>query len=327
MNTQPQTEDTQTEPIVPLGPNEMACMTCGVAVPGPHRRKDVEGFGTTWKLLIPGSPKAGNTPVAAVMMTRCADCRALRQLALTLLDEHPRVQQGVGSRSIALDRVENALAALDVLGQAAPTLRTDHDLRLLIDPDRGLATGGVAWRSEYANSSWQKPADVPRRAASARWAHVGQEQRQALRDGFAAMLRARTERPRTYAPPTDGPRGCLLCGVGTVVALPSRSTEVWTVASVPARALGGRGGGGSTLHGYLCPACSSAVEEAGGVGPSAMELSLRRHLGVRQRGYGGPGEVQLVGLVGWGALPGPVAVNAMRWQHVDAEEARSLLEG
>lgn len=307
--------------VIPLPAGSLACMTCGVSVAPPYA--DVESFGSSWKDLTPGRPKDGHTPISAVMLTRCAHCLTIRDRAEMLLDAHPAVQQAIGARSIALHQVESAMAGLDALDSpAAASVRTDQDLRLLIE-HMTVPGAGTHWSRQFAFRTYQ-PGTAPQTCASARWAHLTDEQRQVLRDGLGKLLRARVDHPRAYAPPADTDlRGCLFCGVGTVEALPSRSHEAWTRESVSPRVIGGPHGT-ETITGYLCPTCDRAVDEAGSLGPSAMERSVRLQLGIRQTGYT---TVELDGVVGWGTLPG-AAPNSRPWEHLgDVEEVRRLYVG
>ncbi len=66
----------------------------------------------------------------------------------------------------------------------------------------------------------------------------------------------------------------------------------------------------------MCPRCDRTVDQARGVGQSAMMLSVRDFLGV-------PGHLRSMtdidGLVGWGVLSG-ARPNERPWQHVDLSE-------
>jgi hypothetical protein len=112
--------------------------------------------------------------------------------------------------------------------------------------------------------------------APSSWAHVRMGQRQALRTGYAAVLRERIAASapavKISPPPIDhedvGPHnevpvagGCLLCGVGHQV-LPAKAVEqlggrsaaareIWTMWKITTEQLGGRSSP-MTLAGFCC---------------------------------------------------------------------------
>lgn len=141
-------------------------------------------------------------------------------------------------------------------------------------------------------------------------------------EGYGALLAERVQVPHPTRPPGDGPRGCLLCGVAAVLALPREARDAWRPVSASASALGAASG--SRLHGHLCPACSTAVDAAGALGPTALEGALFAHLAPDAAARLGPySTVEVVGVRGWGAFvadahragrPTP-APNATPWAH------------
>lgn len=308
----PTPEDEQ--PVAPLPEGHLACLACGVAVPPPHAHTEVlTAYGPReGEPLTQGALRAERR----ITFTRCASCQETYERAHDLMDTYPRVGQAIGSRSIAEHRVSLALLALDALARPAPSI-SEHHLRLLLG-HLLPACGGLLWSSRYV-PLWGRDAGT-RQAAAQRWAHVHPETRSVLAEAYGALLRARIEAPRPVHHPEGG--GCLLCGVGAVMALPSQSA--WTPKTTSPSSIGGRGP--ERLSGYLCPACTGAVAEAGSTGPSAMEKALLRHLQVPRRSLA---PVELVGLVGWGALGDEARPNSSPWEHLGpleriADAARSM---
>ncbi|MGR0219517.1 hypothetical protein [Agromyces sp. ZXT2-6] len=285
---------------VPLGADDLACLACGQVVPAPHtERVDFDG----WHRATRDNPR----PPAArtITLTRCDRCRKVHDRAATRLDAYPRVQAHMGSRSIGLHRVEAALNALDAIRRDLP-IHTDGSLRLLIE--HMTATGVAArWASRFSPVRTKDARDAE--AASQPWGHLTDWQWTDLRKAFAGLLNARVERPLRYGPPIGG--GCMLCGVGTISALPSQAAGLWTPATASPTAIGGRPTP-ERLASYLCPTCERAREEIGAIGPTTMERSIMLHLDVRRRSLTA---TELVGLVGWLAS-GVDEPNARAWQHV-----------
>jgi hypothetical protein len=257
-------------------------------------------------------------------MTRCPTCAARLAQARSLAHEHSRVAYAIGSESIAVHRIVSALDALAALASLSPdahrlgAVESDGDLRTLL---ANVASAGAmaCWGSRFA-PVLMRGAD-PASAAVAPWGHLTDENAGLLRDAAARLLRAQVEArtaPRAYAPPlladddeTPTPRGCLLCGVGSVL---SHRPDVWAVAAPPPSSIGGRGP--ERVRGYLCPPCADAVAEEGAIGPTAMERALLAHLGVPS---GRLSAYDLVGLEGWAARPR--SVNEKPWAHLAGLDA------
>ncbi len=160
--------------------------------------------------------------------------------------------------------------------------------------------------------------------SSAPWAHVGEELRVTLREAAARWMRERIERPARVAPPADSDRrGCLFCGVGHVMAMPSRADTVWTATSTTLRTLGGHSA--SVIDGDTCPTCAVAIERAGSVGIGAMQRAVLDFVGFKPAGPAAA-DIEL-DVVGWGALPTGTQPNATPWQHLDVDTLRRELEG
>ena len=280
-----------------LPEGHLPCLACGVAVPPPHEATEQ----ITWPAITEGAPSV-RRPARTITMTRCEPCRATRAKAEVLAAGHRRMVAGIGSPSIAVYHLELALTGLDVLG-ARLHESTERGARLLLQ--HMTIPGGLA--------RWATQAESADTCAEARWSFVDHEARAVLRKGYAALLRARVEKPRPVPHPEGG--GCLLCGVGAVLGLPSRAHSVWRARTVTPSSLGGRGP--ERISGYLCPLCESAADAARSVGPSAMEGSLLAYLQVPRRSYA---PVELRGLVGWASLGATAEPNETPWQHMGSLE-------
>lgn len=114
----------------------------------------------------------------------------------------------------------------------------------------------------------------------------------------------------------------MLCGVGAVQVLRENVDDVWNLMSADATTIGGRPRPNS-LDGVVCPRCDRAIDEAHGVGSSAMCLSVRSFLGL-------PSHLRSLdnihGLIGWAALPSGTAPNREPWAHLDLGELREAAE-
>lgn len=288
--------------VLSLPEGFLSCLVCGVAVQGQGaEREEVIVLGRV------GYPHNPASRTILLEMARCPACTELRERAGALLDEHPRVARAIGSREIALHRVDVTLGALDAIGAGPKHVRSDKDLWTLLN---AMAEPGTAARWVARFSPMMARGATPTTCSAARWGHVSPEVRGTLRDAYGTFLRAVTERPGHVRPPDGG--GCLFCGVGSVEARPSRADEAWHRASALPSALGGQGP--ERLTGYLCPACERSVVAVGSIGPTAMERALLAHLGVGRRS---PAAVNLAGLAAWCTLtPPPSEPNPTPWAHI-----------
>lgn len=255
-----------------------------------------------------------------------------------------RTTRGVTARwgSVAQHRLSCALDALAVLGQPAPAGLVDDSMFALL---RRLTEPGNAprWMAKFA----------PFVAADARlgtcspspWAHVRMRQRDALRQGYAALLAERVARsapPRRLPPPpvepaagsdiVPVPNGCLLCGVSNQVVPAVRiaqagsaqqaARDVWIARRCTGQSIGAPGP--QRLAGHVCLACDAALERAGAMGPTALERAVVTYLQPGLAGQLPYGVLELTGVVGWAALvvqahqPGsaPPATNEAPWAHL-----------
>lgn len=300
--------------VVPLPESHLACLSCGQAVD-----MDRDDAPAVVRLTMYGREQSPeSTPLEQhfagriqgerdLEFVRCTDCTDLENLAELVIDAHPAVGWAIGSRSIAVEQVETALAALSALGyaQRAPRLtKTDADLRRLL---RLLSHAGsyARWAARLVPvARWN--AD-PTTCSAGRWSHLEYDPDRALdlRQAFAQLLREVTEQPTPLPCPSGG---CTLCGVGTVAGLASRSDDLWI-------ALGDGAG-------HSCPTCWPAIVYAGVVGPTAGERALFEFLKVPVNRRS---EFEAA-VTRWGSLPGNPAPNERPWLHLGdlTELARDL---
>ncbi|MEU2203027.1 hypothetical protein AB0P19_03645 [Microbacterium oleivorans] len=288
--------------LVSLPADSLACGGCGVAVERPTvvSRVAVNGYQRDGRLQRQD----------VVRLTRCEACAAIDDAAASALGRSPEVVGRLGG--VARQSLVAALSALATLGLASPSLDSAADVVRLIDR---LGIGGAVRFESQA---------TPDTCSSAPWAHVGEELRATLREAGARWLREGIERPVRVAPPADSDRrGCLFCGVGHVMAMPSRADSVWTATSTTLRTLGGHST--AVLDGDTCPTCAAAIEHAGSVGIGAMQRAVLDFVGYRPTGPAGA-DLELA-VIGWGALPPGTTPNATPWQHLDVDALRRDLDG
>jgi hypothetical protein len=152
-------------------------------------------------------------------------------------------------------------AALRVLG------KDEGDWRLAADAFDKASVDVAHVLHDGAYRNGRKPQRKP-------WGHVEKEFRADLRSAYVRVLDARvhasTAKGRPVpegAPPGDGPRGCLMCGVG-------RSAE-WRQVTTGALT---RGPG--MVTGHLCAHCSDAHDVVGAIGATLVERAALAHAGV-----------------------------------------------
>ncbi|MFD0806147.1 hypothetical protein ACFQ0K_08630 [Nocardioides caeni] len=328
------TETTTAEP--PL--TEHACPGCGVRTE-PDRGEPV----VTVPVYAARPDGRIGRHIASAPLTRCAECRTLRDRARALLDAHPAVRGRLGN--IADDRTEAALSALVLLGMPLPEKVTEADLSALL---RHLAHPGGAAR-------WEVGARPGKHAREA-WSHVSESARADLRAAYAALLRERltecspdvaltSPTVHYWEPDVPAPGGCLLCGVGEVTVPAAQVARVggreaaqrlvWRTLSASPGNLGGQRGP-ARVTGHVCPPCSEALDSVGAVGPTALERALAEHLTAtgreaaaqRLRAALAHAVGRVPGLTGWGALvyaararhATPPRPNAQPWAHLDLSE-------
>ncbi|MDH5134619.1 MULTISPECIES: hypothetical protein [unclassified Microbacterium] len=286
-------------PVVPLPSAHLACRSCGVAAPTDGEVIRVS-LGHHWG-RVPGGDAASQRAVTDWLdLGICERCTTIRGRAASLVDQHRSLQRDLGG--VAFDRVHGALLALDVLGADPGALRSAASVLQLV---------GIVHGAGVAFEALQRPGVC----ASARWSHVEDDARRALRDAAARWMRTRTALPaEQLGPPVDSAlRACAYCGVDRA--------DVWEAVVVSTRALGGAPTPGY-LEADLCGPCADAVQAVGSVGRSSMVRALFAYLGIPRRNLD---EVVEVKMVGFGALPAGTRPNTEPWGHVDVPALRSDL--
>ena len=324
--------------LTPLAEGDHACPGCGVRTM-PDRAEPV----VTAPVFAARPDGAAGRHLANALLTRCADCRSLRDHARAMLDAHPAVRVRLGN--IADEQTEAALCGLALLGLPLPESVTGDDLAALL---RHLAQPGAAVR-------WEMGAR-PVKHSSPPWAHVGERARADLRAAYATVLRERLTvgspdvklTPPTveyWSPDVPAPGGCLLCGVRAVAVAAAEVARVggsqaahrlaWRPLSASPATLGGRAAP-VRVAGHVCPPCADALASVGAVGPTALERALAEHLTTtgreeaarRLRAALAQSVGTVPGLAGWGALVygarrrhlTPPRPNVQPWQHLDLSE-------
>jgi hypothetical protein len=286
-----------TERVGRLPEGAEACASCGIAVTTlmPERASTI-------------TVRRGSEPWA-VYLSRCDECCDRRDRATALVETY-----GLGRvyGNVAVDYVDAALAALDIIGIRGD--RTTHltasaaDVRALV-ANIGGAGDATTWRVYLTVA-----ADLDTCARS-RWSHTSKEEYTRVADAYKAHLVQRLEFPINVAPPADGERGCLSCGVGTVETLPSNAATVWgKIRTLDAGALALRPTRRGVVSGYLCPRCRNHLGWRP-LGVPTLKNLLLDYLGFEVRiGY----SVDVPKMKAWCALPAGTEPNPAPWAHMDA---------
>lgn len=233
----------------------------------------------------------------------CAACAAVEAEVRPLMIRH----MIAGSQ---VERVSGVLHALDALGGPAVTFADDADFLALLEAIPGAHAVSFAVGAKGDTCS------------ARRFAHVDPMLRRTLRENVARWMRARLETPVPIAPPADSDRrGCVFCGVGSVVALPSKASQVWTEVYVSASALGAGNGAAGAIDGHTCPACTAAIASTDGPGVAALQAAVLRFVGYQRRSLTPP---TIQGLRGWALVEG-ARPNPKPWGHVDLAGLRRSL--
>ncbi|WP_062465591.1 hypothetical protein [Demequina maris] len=293
--------------ITILPADHLACLACGIAaMPG-----TTETFISIGRLAQPGRPRmAANERSEYFELTRCPGCEQTRQQAAALVAEHPVVAHRLGTA--AVERLEAGLGVLRLLGARTPRLTSARDVLRFVDH---MSTAGalVRWSRRYTPVALSDAQDED--CNEAPWEHATEADRQTARDALAGLLAAVNERPAPIPCP-DPSGGCMLCGIASVEALPSRAAHAWTPATANPSPLGGRPSN-KRLSGHLCPTCATACDTVGSIGPTAMERALMAALGVRRKSLT---PTELVGLKAWAVMP-EASPNRRPWGHIEHVEA------
>jgi hypothetical protein len=286
------------DPIaLPVG--HLACEVCGVAVP-------VDVFA---EVIDPR--KSRREPY-----TRCPECRALHQRAVKLADEHPFLNSRLGL-PVVVDRIEWTLWGLAVIGQTMGGANVPVMLTRLYQLGQMVA---FRIRTERAR----------RECSPYPWAHVGLTERASLRAAYGAALRDRLAlraEPVVIACPSTA---CLMCGIATITrpaievsrrgSVGATQLGTWRAVLVDRTALGG-GPSPKRIQGHLCPACTEAIDEVGGVGRRARGRAVAVYLSRSSRDKADRLRSLMEGdfpplLPAWGASTPPRAANQAPWAHL-----------
>lgn len=242
---------------VRLPDGHLPCEACGIAVP-------VDVFAE-----VLGTKKARRAPYA-----QCRDCQLLHQQAVEFAHQHPFLNSRLGV-PVVVDRIEWTLWALAVIGQ---TMRPG-DVGVMLTRLYGLGQ----------KASFRGSAERARRECSPyAWAHVGLSERAALRAAFGAALRDRLalrQEPVVIACPSTA---CLMCGIATITrpaievsrrgSVGATQLATWRAVLVDRTSLGGPPRP-ERVEGHVCPDCTAAIDEVGGVGWRARARAVVSYVG------------------------------------------------
>jgi hypothetical protein len=292
-----------------LPPDCLPCRSCGQAV-------RFVSADQAEVLTVFGPATMSRTPDRwEVTVTFCAECGKRRVRAAVILAAHPRIERENGD--VGLDRLDAALAALDVVGDrrgrlAAQLSGSDAAVRGLID---ALAPLGAA-------AAWSAFRAQPDTCESGRWAYVSGELVGAIREAHRGLLARQFELIKAFPPPESAQlRGCAFCGLGTRTARESNARGVWgDELRVPLAVFEA---GGAVLTGHLCPECRADLQAVGGsIGFPAVWRAL-----MSARGYSAQAGrvISMTGVKPWAALASGTAPNSTRWAHVDVAKVDAML--
>jgi hypothetical protein len=306
----------------------LPCSTCGLAVNSPEATTHTLESVAQIKTVGPGEgvPILIEGP-AEYLMATCPRCAASHELAERIIDAHPAWAAARGERWYGLNLIRAALVALDVVGGVQEgfvkqfLLGKERHFQMVIE-FLDLLGAGARYSSRFIPVT--KLVANPARLSSERFDFLTAEERQRLSAAFVSLLFALRDK-EGFVPPPDG-RGCLLCGVGHVWALASKSREIWgdPWQAVPAT-LGGKGQP-DPIVGFLCPACGSVAERHRALGMAVLEESFIEFLAVDRGGIPLGNDVRIDGLRAWCTLPEGTPPNRTPWAHEPDHEqmARAL---
>lgn len=206
----------------------------------------------------------------------------------------------------AVDAVERVLAAVAAAGGSI-TIKRPRDLSLALEHLIALG-GSIRWRSRFEGLADRDAR--PDTAAAMTWAHVNAEQLGEARRAFAGYLRARIERPVPVVPTND--LACFVCGIGEVVALPSRAATAWHTVKLSPEHLGGKPGTRRTEV-EVCRTCIAEHNAVRAWGPTLLDVLVLRAAGVEN--HPGAQNVQTAARA-WGTT-GRRHANATPFAHLD----------
>lgn len=220
----------------------------------------------------------------------CRPCAQRQERAAELVDSHRRAVPYLVSRSLRVEAANSAMIAFEMLGMTWRELfdgGTDRQVHTFIESLR--AAGGNARYSLCLVPLVQPGFDQPVPLGVERWWHVTDPQRQAIRDAYGAYLADRIDGPIAVPVPESGygkpaMRGCMFCGVGSVVVPSRRITGTWgDMRRVPSQLVGGRIEP-EPRRGYLCPDCRKAADRMG-MGQNAVDLAIATFHGLSREEF------------------------------------------
>lgn len=291
---------------IPLPIGHLACEACGVATP-------VDVFAA-----VAEPSRAKPAP-----FTLCDDCQALRQQAQEFADAHPVLKHRLGI-PLALDRIEWTLRALAVIGRTTKT----SDVPVMLTRLYGLGHN-VGFRSRTER--------VRRECSPYPWAHVPLSDRAAIRAAYGAALRDRlalSAGPVAIACPSTA---CLMCGVSTITrsaievsrrgSVGATQLALWRAVTIDRTALGGAPCP-KRVEGHVCPACTDAIDQVGGVGRRARTRAVVAYLSRSSPQTAERLRSMSAGdfpptLPAWGARTEPRVPNESPWDHLAGLLGRS----
>lgn len=299
----------------------LPCRSCGAAVrhAKPERAEVLRVHLTVAASVL--DRMTGPVPSEEVPVTTCDKCADRRERAAAILAEHPRVRRMHGM--VALDRLDAALAALDLLGWRG--WRGTRMVRTLTSTDEALHDLLAALATLGSAASWAAGYAREGVAAATRWGHVPDALRRDAAAAHRSLVHRRFESPAPVPPPTDGARGCLLCGRDALTIRPSDRAEAWGERlQVRPASLGGSGRR-EPVDGYACPACWPAIRAQGGVlGLPAATAALFAFLDYERVGFGAHLREGIA--TPWVALRPDTPPNREPWAHLDLDRLRRSLD-
>ncbi|WP_062304134.1 hypothetical protein [Demequina subtropica] len=289
-------------PIVDLPTDVRGCARCGVAV----RMSTDPPTITATSISVAGPmamTSAGQRFHRETILPLCPACTERREVAQRWADDEWTLAQRWGSLPVVVGRVWCALDGIVLAGGKPPESVRDV---LLAAKHLGDIGNGAQWSLRFSPVLAQGA--KPEQGTMRPWGHVAESVRTDARAAYAAMLLARVDQPIMRACPS---RGCLYCGVGSVLAL--RSAEPWTPHMFTLAPIGGGQGraGQASRAGFLCPTCERAYQDEGQAnGMSALTRSLLVALGHRE-GRDGPPIAS--GLEAWCVTERPPSAEPFGW--------------
>jgi hypothetical protein len=296
----------------------LPCVSCGRKVREPDRAR-TESV-RIWSRQTAMEEAFGHpAQFTDVPATRCDRCTHRRVFAAALLAKHPRVERGHGN--VAIDRLDAALAALDVAGLFGGMGRM---LTQLTEDDQRLRDLMRFMTELGAEASWVAQR-VPTPSAKP-YGHVSKELSKEIGVALKRLIRRPFEPTLMIVPPgsLEGMTlpGCLFCGLDVIKVRESDSTGVW---GQRLRVDPGTVGGMTRpemVEGHLCPRCRNSADAEGAIGLPALTRALLSHLGY----HAVPGwSISIDKLKAFAALRPGTEPNTIPWTHLDTAKIADAL--